>query len=228
MCRHLGYFQRSARGTVNYDCIDRTQLPTTSAGEGIYGTAHSVLTKNIFTIKFFPQIPVVPVGQELPQVVLDSKSANAIRWKSAIILHDETFGRDMVSHVIISLSQESPDGNIQPSAISMFKLSSKSHEWDRKREIRKTLRNLPIRSVGSNFIAVCTIKTMKTVMELAKDAGMVNVFTQWLYVVSDTNENLANFTEITHFIEEGDNIAIAYNMTRSDKSCVVSVLLEFP
>lgn len=171
---------------------------------------------------------MVPVGQELPQVVLDSKSSNAIRWKSAIILHDETFARDMISHVIISLSQESPDGYIEPSAISMFKLSSKSHEWDRKREIRKTLRSLPIRSVGSNFIAIVTQKTMKIVMELAKDAGLVNVFTQWLYVVSDTDDKTANFTEATHFIEEGDNIAIAYNMTRSDKSCVVSLESRLP
>lgn len=129
----------------------------------------------------------------------------------------------MVSHVIISLSQESPDGNIQPSAISMFKLSSKSHEWDRKREIRKTLRSLPVRSVGVNFIAVVTTKTMKIVMELAKDAGLVNAFTQWLYVVSDTNEKSANFSETVHFIEEGDNIAIAYNMTRSSKECKVSL-----
>lgn len=133
----------------------------------------------------------------------------------------------MIGHVVVSLSQESPDGYIQPSAISMFRLSSKSHDWDRKREIRKTLRSLPIRSVGSNFIAVCTSKTMKIVMELAKDAGLVNAFTQWLYVVSDTNEKNANFSEVTHFIDEGDNIAIAYNMTRADKSCVVRSLGRF-
>lgn len=130
----------------------------------------------------------------------------------------------MVNQVIVSLSQESPDGYIQPSAISMFRLSSKSHEWDRKRDIRKTLRNLPVRSIGQNFIAVVTTKTMKIVMELAKDAGLVNVFTQWLYVVSDTNEKSANFSEITHFIDEGDNIAIAFNLTRADTSCQVRLL----
>jgi hypothetical protein len=33
------------------------------------------------------------IGEELPQVILDIKAVKAIDWKSAIVLHDDTFGK---------------------------------------------------------------------------------------------------------------------------------------
>lgn len=132
----------------------------------------------------------------------------------------------MISSVILSLSQESPDGSIVPTAISMFKISSKSHEWDRKKDIRTTLKGLPTNLVGRNFIAIVTTKVMETIMEVARDIGMVNVYTQWLYVVSDTSYGKSNISSVIPMIDEGTNIAFIYNNTRSEESCVVS-MFEF-
>lgn len=39
------------------------------------------------------QIPIITPGEELPQVVLDAKIAKSFKWDSAIVLHDETFGK---------------------------------------------------------------------------------------------------------------------------------------
>lgn len=38
-------------------------------------------------------IPIVAVGQELAQILLDVRTSNAIGWKSAVLLYDESFGQ---------------------------------------------------------------------------------------------------------------------------------------
>lgn len=173
-------------------------------------------------------------------MVLDAKIAKSFKWDSAIVLHDETFGkfcilthynllyspfhlpgRDMISRVILSLSQESPDGIVTPTAISMFKISSKNHEWDRKKDIRLTLKALPVSRIGTNFIAIVTTKVMETIIEISRDIGLVNTFTQWLYVVSDTSFGNNNVSSIAPMIDEGHNVAFMFNNTRSESTCVV-------
>lgn len=128
----------------------------------------------------------------------------------------------MISRVILSLSQESPDGIVTPTAISMFKVSSKSHEWDRKKDIRLTLKALPLTRIGTNFIAIVTTKVMETIIEISRDIGLVNTFSQWLYVVSDTSFGNNNVSSIAPMIDEGHNVAFIFNNTRSDSSCVVN------
>lgn len=54
------------------------------------------------------------------------------------------------------------------------------------------------------------------------DLNLVNTFTQWLYVVSDTDGQNANVSSIAPLITEGSNIAIAYNTTTTDPKCAVS------
>lgn len=127
----------------------------------------------------------------------------------------------MISRVILSLSQESPDGIVTPTAISMFKISSKSHEWDRKKDIRLTLKALPLSRIGMNFIAIVTTRVMETILEISRDIGLVNTFTQWLYVVSDTSFGKNNVSSIAPMIDEGHNVAFMFNNTRSESSCMV-------
>lgn len=37
-------------------------------------------------------IPIIALGQELPQILLDVRAAQAVNWKSSVLLYDETFG----------------------------------------------------------------------------------------------------------------------------------------
>lgn len=138
-----------------------------------------------------------------------------------------SLGRDMISRVVLSLSQESPDGIVTPTAISMFKISSKSHDWDRKKDIRLTLKALPLTRIGKNFIAIVTTKVMETIIEISRDIGLVNTFTQWLYVVSDTSFGNNNVSSIAPMIDEGHNVAFIFNNTRAESSCVVKSYLPF-
>lgn len=37
-------------------------------------------------------VPLITAGEEMPQIVLDLRTFNAYRWKSAVIIYDETLG----------------------------------------------------------------------------------------------------------------------------------------
>lgn len=37
-------------------------------------------------------VPLVTNGQEMPQMLLDLRSANAYNWKSAVVFYDSTLG----------------------------------------------------------------------------------------------------------------------------------------
>lgn len=45
-------------------------------------------------------VPIIKVGQELSQIVLDVRAANAVNWKSVVLLYDETFGEATVGYAI--------------------------------------------------------------------------------------------------------------------------------
>lgn len=174
-------------------------------------------------------IPIMTAGEELPQVILDSKAKHAFGWKSATLLYDNTFDRDMISRCVIALSREFPDINarVKPLSVTVFKIREMSHEWDRRKHIRSTLTNLPVEFIGRNFLVLVTTKLMQQIIEIARDLKMVDVFSQWLYVVSDTNFLHNNISSVQDLIEDGNNIAFIYNFTRSEEGCRVS-LISFP
>lgn len=128
--------------------------------------------------------------------------------------------RDMISRVVRGLSSEF--AGAAPLSVTMFKLISQSHEWDRRKSIRNTLMSLPTQFIGRNFMVIVTTKIMESVMEIARDLGMVNTFSQWLYVISDTTFTNNNISSVSSIITEGNNVAFVYSIVKTDESCVVS------
>jgi hypothetical protein len=127
---------------------------------------------------------------------------------------------------VIALSREFPDINAQvkPLSVSIFKINEMSHEWDRRKHIRSILLSLPLDFIGRNYLVLVTTKLMQIIMEVARDLKMVDVFSQWFYVVSDTDYTRNNISSIQELIEDGNNIAFIYNFTRSEESCKVGYL----
>lgn len=144
---------------------------------------------------------------------------SALRWKSAIILHDESFARDTISRVAIAATNESPHGYIPAMTASLFKLKAHVQEWERRKTIRRTLQKLPTEFIGTNFLVIVNRGMLETIMEVAKDLGMVHTASKWLYIVSDTNEQSDNLTSLTALIGEGENLAFIYNATISSAQC---------
>lgn len=99
-----------------------------------------------------------------------------------------------------------------------------SHEWDKRKNIRTLLKDLPTKFIGTNFLVLVTTSLMQSIMEIARDLRMVDTFSQWLYVVSDTNFLQNNISSVLPLIEEGNNIAFIYNLTKTGSDCVVHIL----
>lgn len=160
-------------------------------------------------------------GEELPQVILDTKARHSVDWKSAVLLYDNTFDRDMISRCVIALSRNFPDDSnqVKPLSVSIYRVRESALDWNRRKYVRNLLKSLPTRFIGTNFMVLVTTDLMQTIMEIARDLRMVNPFAQWFYVVSDTNFKRNNITSISSLIEEGNNIAFIYNYTRDTDDC---------
>lgn len=46
----------------------------------------------ITTLLLISQIPILSIGEELPQILLDIRSSQMVNWKSAVIVYDSIFG----------------------------------------------------------------------------------------------------------------------------------------
>lgn len=172
------------------------------------------------------QIPMMKPGEELPQVILDSKAQHSVSWKSSVLLYDNTFDRDMISRCVIALSRDFPDesGNlVKPLSVSIYRMKETAHEWDRRKFIRNLLKALPTKFIGRNFMVLVTTQLMQSIMEIARDLKMVDTFSQWLYVVSDTNYINNNISAIMPLIDEGNNIAFIYNFTKFGEECATGL-----
>lgn len=143
-------------------------------------------------------------------------------WKSAILLYDNTFDRDMISRCVIALSRNFPDdaNKVMPLSVSIYRIRESALEWNRRKYVRKLLKSLPTKFIGKNFMILVTTDLMLMIMEIAKDLQIVNPFSQWFYVVSDTNYINSNISSVTSLIDEGNNIAFIYNYTKDSSECV--------
>jgi hypothetical protein len=190
----------------------------------------------------------VQPGEELPQVILDSKAQHSVSWKASVLLYDNTFDRDMISRCIIAISRNFPDEsvNVKPLSVSIYKIKvniddellewtncfsrniyfqqESTHDWDRRKFVRNLLKSLPTKFISKNFMVLVTSKLMQIVMEIARDLKMVGTASQWFYVVSDTSFEQNNISAITPLIEEGNNVAFIYNYTKSGDDCIGGVV----
>nr|XP_034828957.1 ionotropic receptor 93a [Maniola hyperantus] len=158
-------------------------------------------------------------GQELPQLLLDFRTRKAFHWKSAIILHDNTLNRDMVSRVVKSLSSEINDEDVHSVSVTVYKMKHEVNEYLRRKEVYRVLSKLPVKYIGENFVAIVTTDVLSTLMETARNLLMSHTQAQWLYVVSDTHSRAGSMRNVISDMYEGENIAYVFNATDNDEEC---------
>nr|ALT31632.1 ionotropic receptor 93a [Cnaphalocrocis medinalis] len=165
-------------------------------------------------------VTYVEPGEELPQILLDMRTQRAFKWKSAIILHDDTLSRDMVSRVVQSLTSQIDEGATTTTvSVSVYKMKHEINEYLRRKEIQRVLSKLPVKYIGENFMAIVTTEVMTTMSEIARDLLMSHTLAQWLYVISDTNIHNGNLSSLVSALYEGENVAFMYNITDDDPDC---------
>nr|QRF71037.1 ionotropic receptor [Semiothisa cinerearia] len=159
-------------------------------------------------------------GEELPQLLLDLRTSNAFKWKAAVILHDDTLSRDMVSRVVQSLTSQIDDDSANPVSVTVFKMKHEINEYLRRKEMYRVLSKLPVKFIGENFIAIVTTDVMTTMADTARELLMSHTSAQWLYVISDTNVHNGNLSGLINTLHEGENVAYIYNVTDDHQDCV--------
>ncbi|XP_072932886.1 ionotropic receptor 93a [Epargyreus clarus] len=164
------------------------------------------------------------LGQELPQLILDLRTRKALNWKSAVILHDDTLSRDMISRVVQSLTIQIDDDDVPSVSVTVFKMKHEVNEYLRKKEMHRVLSKLPVKFIGENFIAVVTSDVMTTMADAARELLMSHTLAQWLYIVSDTNARTGNLSSLVNSLYEGENIAYIYNITSDEPECENGIL----
>ncbi|XP_052741013.1 ionotropic receptor 93a isoform X4 [Bicyclus anynana] len=162
-------------------------------------------------------------GQELPQLLLDFRTRKAFHWKSAIILHDDTLSRDMISRVVKSLTTQIDDDAVLLS-VTVFKMRHEVNEYLRRKEVNRVLSKLPVKYIGENFVAIVTTDVLSTVMESARGLLMSHTQAQWLYIISDTDSHAGDMGSLVTDLYEGENLAYVFNSTDDGEECKNGVL----
>ncbi|KAJ0183472.1 hypothetical protein K1T71_001448 [Dendrolimus kikuchii] len=158
-------------------------------------------------------------GEELPQLLLDLRASNAVKWKSAVILHDDTLSRDMVSRVVQALTTQKDEDSAPPVSVTVFKMKHEINEYLRRKEMHRVLSKLPVKYIGENFISIVTSDVMTTMADTARELLMSHTTAQWLYIISDTDKYNGNLSSLVNVLYEGENVAYIYNVSDNHPSC---------
>ncbi|XP_058063551.1 ionotropic receptor 93a [Anopheles bellator] len=159
------------------------------------------------------------VFEEVSQIILDMKSSRAIDWRTVTLLYDESFD-SQISRCILSLLEDRE--GMRALSLTEFKIHTPMHSWEKRKEIRRMLLNIPTAYTGKNFISIVNSATLALLMEIAKDLKLVNPSSQWLYFLPISSSE--NFTSTTTIINEGDNVAFIYNTQSKSQNCTVNML----
>ncbi|KAJ8961600.1 hypothetical protein NQ314_005917, partial [Rhamnusium bicolor] len=112
-------------------------------------------------------IPLIKRGEEMPQLILDFRSAGIYNWKSVVIIYDKTLDRDMANRVIKSITQQS-DYNVKASGVSLIKLENNISRTD----LKSVLSTIHPKTVGGNFMVIVSYELVESIMEYAKSLEM--------------------------------------------------------
>ncbi|KAJ1521518.1 hypothetical protein ONE63_003181 [Megalurothrips usitatus] len=156
-------------------------------------------------------VPLTERGGDLPQMILDLKNDNALAWKSAVVLHDDSLETSLLDRVLAALSSDRVERSL-PSAVSAFSIPHEQADWKRRKRVELVLRSLPAQ-LGQRYLVLVSYDMVGVVMDVAKSMGMVHPLSQWLYVLSDTTASQDSLSTFTSLLTEGDNVAFASNST---------------
>nr|XP_050869888.1 ionotropic receptor 93a isoform X3 [Vespula vulgaris] len=170
-------------------------------------------------------IPLIVPGEELPQMFLDLRTANALSWKNVVILHDDSFEKEKISDIVQAVTSNLPNMMSNIASRSIFSFKRFASESVRKQHIKDVLNSFHIQQLGNCFLVIVTVDTITDVMEVAKSLKMVHPGSQWLYVLTDAgSRNSTNVTYLADLLPEGGNVAVIYNITKSDGTCNIDLL----
>lgn len=124
----------------------------------------------------------------------------------------------MSTRVVKSLTQTSIYEE-NATGISLIKLGNRTSNFD----IKSTISSVNLKDVGKNFMAIVSYDLVGTLMEYANDQKLLDIKSQWMYIISDTDQRHHEMTQFDKLLEVGQNVAFVYNTTKNHNRCVVSI-----
>ncbi|XP_032780449.2 ionotropic receptor 93a [Daphnia magna] len=155
-------------------------------------------------------VPVMKAGGELPQIFTDLRLSETLDWKEAVIIAEENTNKELFDMLVDSLSR--PVLHKHSLALTVVKL--RGPVALRKKNFESQLLNLQVRPKGRNFIMVARQETALWAFDAANDIGMVNPYSQWLFLVTDSIDP----SIFLPTVEDGQNISFLYNASEAGAS----------
>ncbi|XP_055903819.1 ionotropic receptor 93a [Eupeodes corollae] len=167
-------------------------------------------------------IPIISKGEELPQLLLDIKVQNALKWKSCVLLLDKTIVNQN-SQIIEALVHDNSNNKLDPIALYIYTFDDNLRSQKKRSKLRETLRKFT-RSRNNQFIVFSN--SIEDIMEVAQELKMFHIYNQWLFFdLHQVNEDWT-FDLLTQNLNEGANIAFAVNetsrMCQESLKCIMS------
>ena len=154
-------------------------------------------------------VPLVTIENSVVQTLKDLRDGHTLTWESFIILYDDSISETTLNSLQKVLSDDA--------AIATFSLSNAT-------SVSSILSSLPGRKLGNKFMVITKKASVASIHKSVEAAGLMNINTEWLYLVTDTNRNseMSQPTEIKE-AKDGYNLAFLYNASNPNGlNCQVS------
>jgi len=143
-------------------------------------------------------IPVVEPVDNIVQLLSDLRYANTLQWQSFILITDDSISNPLQDHIYQRLARDA--------TISTFSLAGND-----KSSIKRLLDGFPGHDLGAKFLVMTRKALIEDFMDVVAELNMFHVSFQWVYVVTDSNEQDTNMNRYIEKAEDGYNLAFVFN-----------------
>ncbi|KAM7360872.1 ionotropic receptor 93a isoform 2-T2 [Cochliomyia hominivorax] len=157
-------------------------------------------------------IPSIGLSKEFPQMILDAKVQNLLKWKSAVVMMDDSLVYQNTK-LVESVVHEGTNNNIIPISLYFYSINDNLKSQKKRQAIREALQPFQASTQKShNFIIFS--KFYEDIIEMAENMNMFHVRNQWLFFILEENhrEDFDALT-VTQNLNEGTNLAFVLNQT---------------
>lgn len=159
-------------------------------------------------------------GAEVPQILMDIRVQNMLKWKTSVLLFDSYLG-DRSTEIIRAISSRTSEGissQFEPLSLYLHTLNSSGSDIIQNQKIYENILR-PYKQIKYNQFLIFS-SSIKQILAVAEKLNLLNTFNQWLFFIPPAKE-ISDINSLTEHIAEGANVAFAFNST-GQSNCNVS------
>lgn len=122
--------------------------------------------------------------------------------------------------MLTSLTIDTNELSTGSTSVSLIKLDEYNTGLD-KSSIKNTLSTFTSQMSTSSFIVIVSLDLATYILQAAQSLELMDITSQWLFVISDYKLDNDTTLEILSNLREGNNVAFLNNASVSNSSCKV-------